>query len=349
MHPKPLRRDHKGKRLKMKKICSDIKKLSGKHQNRIDIFLLDNKWQVPAKTELHAHECVSKMARYKRGIAYLAIPWASVFDAINTGNSTETRKFIDAIFSVQSRIKHYERVFTVCQHIHFLEYGSLFALAGVTDAFCSHKRADTSVLHGVRIHAFPLYPVQFDPDTPVYGEDRKHLFSFVGCKSNEWYLSDARRHIQTELAPLDEGLIEIKDAWHYHEAVFEGAPAETTMNDKSYQKVLLDSIFCLCPSGTGPNTIRLWEALGAGCIPVVLSEQWDPPGGAELWELAVEFCDETPEAIAGLPDRLRALAADSVKLARMRARGRLIWELYGPGRFVTDILIEMGRSGTHAR
>lgn len=332
----------------MSKAHKTIKKISGKYKSHIDIFLLDDHWQTPAITELHAYERIDKLTQHNKEDAYLAFPWASIFDAINTGKSEETSSFIDSIFKIKSKIKKYKRVFTVCQHIHFLEYGSLLALAGVTDAFCSHKRAGVNVLHGVRIHAFPLYPVQFDPDAPVCGESREYLFSFVGCKPNEWYLSDVRHYIQTALAAHDDGLIEIKEAWHYQETVFGDAPAEQTLNDQSYQNILLNSVFCLCPSGSGPNTIRLWEALGAGCIPVILSEHWAPPGGPELWEQAVVFCDETPDAIAALPGRLRALAADNAAMARMRARGRLIWELYGPNRFVTDILIELGRPGGRA-
>jgi len=328
----------------MKDYKKQIIKLSGRRRSKVDIFLLDGHWQIPAKTELHAYKCILNLSAYKNGVAYLAFPWAALFDAINTGDSLLAREFIDALLAAHSKLRNYQRVFTVCQHIHHADYAALFALAGVTDAFCSHKRTDTDTLRGVQLHAFPLYPVQFDPDMPVYGESRAHLFSFIGCKPNEWYLSNVRHHIETVFAPLDDGLIEIKKQWHYQDTVFGDAPVEQTLNDQSYQNVLLNSVFCLCPSGSGPNTIRLWEAIGAGCIPVVLSDLWDPPGGAELWELAVEFCGETPEAVAALPARLRALAEDSVALARMRARGRLIWELYGPSRFVTDILIEMGSS-----
>lgn len=326
-----------------------IRKLPGMIKNKVDVFLLDGHWQLPAKTEFHAYDRICKLSRHRKGFAYLAFPWAAMFDAINLGNSAEVRSFVDALFGAQSQLSKYQRVFTVCQHIHYADFGAMFALVAVTDAYCSHKRLDASATHGVQIHPFPLYPVQFDSDMSVYGEKREHLFSFVGCKPNEWYLSDVRQHLEKELSGSADGLIDIKKQWHYQEAVFGEQPVDQTLNDEHYQKTLLNSVFCLCPSGSGPNTIRLWEAFGAGCIPVVLSDHWDPPGGAELWELAVEFCGETPEAVAALPARLRALAEDSAALARMRARGRLIWELYGPSRFVTDILIEIARTGARGR
>ena len=44
-----------------------------------------------------------------------------------------------------------------------------------------------------------------------------------------------------------------------------------------YNNILSDSIFSLCPSGTGPNTIRLWESMAIGVIPVIFSDDWIPP------------------------------------------------------------------------
>ncbi len=322
-----------------------IRKSPGRIKNKIDVFLLDGHWQFPAKTEFHSYDRIKNISAYRKGIAYLAFPWATLFDAINSGHSSLVRSFVDALMGSHYELSKYQRVFTVCQHIHYADFGAMFALAAVTDAYCSHKCLGASVTHGVQIHPFPLYPVQFDPDLPVYGDKRELLFSFVGCKPDGWYISNVRQYLEKEMAKISDGLIEIKDHWHYKEAVFGEQSVDQTLNDEHYQKTLLNSVFCLCPSGSGSNTIRLWEALGAGCIPVVLSDRWDPPGGAELWELAVEFCGETPEAVAALPARLRALAEDSVALARMRARGRLIWELYGPSRFVTDILVEVARTG----
>ena len=44
-----------------------------------------------------------------------------------------------------------------------------------------------------------------------------------------------------------------------------------------YNNILSDSIFSLCPEGTGPNTIRLWESMAIGVIPVIFSDDWIPP------------------------------------------------------------------------
>ena len=46
-------------------------------------------------------------------------------------------------------------------------------------------------------------------------------------------------------------------------------------NEEEYIRVLEESIFCICPSGSGPNSIRLWEAVEFGCIPVIISDDYD--------------------------------------------------------------------------
>jgi len=47
----------------------------------------------------------------------------------------------------------------------------------------------------------------------------------------------------------------------------------------------------LCPSGSGPNSIRLWESLAAGAIPVVLADTLELPAHP-LWKDAVVFLPE---------------------------------------------------------
>ena len=44
-----------------------------------------------------------------------------------------------------------------------------------------------------------------------------------------------------------------------------------------YNKILLSSRYSLCPSGSGPNSIRFWESLACGSIPVLLADTLDLP------------------------------------------------------------------------
>jgi len=58
------------------------------------------------------------------------------------------------------------------------------------------------------------------------------------------------------------------------------------IRQKYYNNILLESHFTLCPSGTGPNSIRFWEALGAGSIPILLSDNLDLPSH-KLWDKSI--------------------------------------------------------------
>jgi hypothetical protein len=113
--------------------------------------------------------------------------------------------------------------------------------------------------------------------------------------------------------------------------------------EEEFREVLARSVFSLWPSGSGPNTIRLWESLGAGAIPVVLSDTWQPPGNMALWEEGVVFCGENERELARLPARLEALHRSPTLLEKKRKACRELWARYGPQTFLTDIADFYGR------
>ena len=49
---------------------------------------------------------------------------------------------------------------------------------------------------------------------------------------------------------------------------------------------MIDSRYSLCPSGSGPNSIRFWESLAYGSIPILLADTLELPKH-ELWEKAI--------------------------------------------------------------
>jgi hypothetical protein len=113
--------------------------------------------------------------------------------------------------------------------------------------------------------------------------------------------------------------------------------AQRSAEATAYANTLQRSVLALCPSGSGPNSIRLWEALGYGAIPVILADHLWLPGDAELWHQAALFVPETEEAVAALPGRLEALAADHPRLQAMQAAGQQLWQRYGLPGFAVDV------------
>jgi len=324
------------------------------HLGSFSIF--DRGWQFPAVTEQHAAARLRDSCRADGGHRYVAYPWATLIDNLAAGSANaeavlaEFRAFCRTIPADRPRL-------TVCQHISGRRYVNLFREAGIHTVFWSHAThedvAGAEGAGGVRFLPFPLYPVQIPQALPAAapeadGAPRPHLFSFIGARANSFYLTRVRDLILDQLARDPRGRIVGRDDWHYQKVVYdlqirgkgEGSGAATLVDDAAsdeFRASLVASVFSLCPSGSGPNSIRLWETLGAGAIPVILADTWAPPGDRALWDAAALFCAETEAAVKALPDRLAAIAADPARLAAMRHAGRQLWLLYGPDGFTTDI------------
>lgn len=334
-----------------------------------NITAFDHDWQYPAITEQHAFHRMRDSGGCPAGITYVAYPWATLFDKVNF--RAIDAGFVQADFQAFCRtLPAGTRRMTVCQHIDMPKFLHFLVQAGIDEVFWSHARIPNNIPAGdpvepdlpgaPQIHPFPLYPVQVTTgfDSPA-DHLRPYLFSFVGAQANQWYMTQVRSWILAGMSQDPRGLILGRGEWHYRKVVYDHQIIQSnTAQDKNrmvsaaasdtFRASLRDSVFSLCPSGTGPNSIRLWESIGAGAIPVILSDQYLPPGHRDLWNAAVVFCAETPDAVRALPDRLAAIAADPGQLAAMRHALRQLWLLYGPDGFVTDIRIRMLGHPIHA-
>ena len=318
-----------------------------------NILTYDHDWQFPAVTEQHAYHQLRDLGAVPDGVVYVAYPWANLIDKLQT--KAQDAQYHLAQFRQFCRQLPYgsERV-TVCQHIKMQQFMHLFKEAGISNIFWTHTTYQDmaeSPKDDISLHPFPLYPVQVTKETDAEAKaERPYLFSFIGAKSNKYYLTNARELILDLLKDHPKGMIIGRDNWHYNKVVYEhqihkkGDGPETKDEDlvnqsasDQFKASLAQSLFSLCPAGSGPNSIRLWESLGAGSIPVILAETYAPPGNPKLWEQAVVFCKETPEAIKELPARLEEIAKDPERIANMRHAMRQLWILYGPHAFVYDV------------
>jgi hypothetical protein len=315
----------------------------------------DHDWQYPAITEQHAFAKIREVAHLPENVVYVAYPWATLIDKMQTRAKDLQRHL--AIFQAFCRgLPQGKTKITVAQHIYARRYLHLFEEAGIDHVFWAHATKQDAVDASAgtsrpALHPFPLFPVQQlgTADTAATNE-RPTLYSFIGARADRYYPTATRNWIIDHLADDPRGQIVGRDNWHYGKVVYEGqvnsngetvgphASTRDTGAEEQFKASLSRSVFSLCPSGTGPNSIRLWESLGAGSIPVVLADSWAPPGNVKLWKEAVVFCEETLEAVKTLPDRLAAIAADPETLEGKRAAMRQLWLLYGPETFVYDVL-----------
>lgn len=328
----------------------------GSPRNKVDSLIVayNHNWQFPAITEQHAYEQLARDTHLRNGdgsVRYLAFPWATLIDNLmhNKKNPERTAFFKQKLLSLKPQLQGALSVVTVCQHIHMLRFQNLFHEMGVTDIFWSHAVKGMPGLPDhpeIALHPFPLYPVQAEGHWKAPPKRKKHLYSFVGAKANQYYLTEARNIIIEDLAKTKTGFIVGNETWHYNKVVYDfqvrgvvDKPDALVDNSASeqFRQLLLESVFSLCPSGTGPNSIRLWESIGLGSIPVIIADTLALPGDPALWEQAAVFCAENRESILELPARLAKLHGNPEALKTKRHAMAQLWDLYGIDSFVYDV------------
>lgn len=113
------------------------------------------------------------------------------------------------------------------------------------------------------------------------------------------YLTNIRNNIFTMKHSKDSFILNTGD-WHFNTTVYSNKQnikkdlnidSNHINKTQKYNEILLNSRFSLCPSGSGPNSIRFWESLACGSIPVLLSDTLDLPYDCE-WENAIVIIKE---------------------------------------------------------
>ena len=321
-------------------------------------------WQFPAITERLALERHAELKgpEWRQGDAapiqtYLGLPWASYIDTKNVPDS------VRQVFGV--RMRGYRAladewglqwgrevvVHTVCQHIYWERLLPLWAELGITDLHLSHCEPGSMAIaekFGLRVHSWPLAAANVVNPERREGlalgkklEDRGVLASFIGAHMPH-YRSDVRLRLRDEAAreTRRDVVFELNDDWHFNPAVYEAQIKGVSLSVEQetaernamvrYNALLSDSVFALCPEGAGPNTLRLWESLATGTIPVVIVEDWvwpPVPGEGLCWEDCVITLRRNE--VVGLFDRLRRLRREQAgRLVAMQAAGSALYERF---------------------
>ncbi len=92
-----------------------------------------------------------------------------------------------------------------------------------------------------------------------YGEDKKYLYNFVGTTGNTSFRSIDRNDLNKEFLNKDKR----KDKY-----VLIKKGGTGPLSAKEYYKVLSYSKFTICAYGNNKETMRHWEALEVGSIPI---------------------------------------------------------------------------------
>jgi len=250
-----------------------------------NVYAYPHDWQQPAKTELWAYEKLLATPKPDVFIQYICFPWASLVDYLDH-QPEKAKLLLHALAKKPPKMAL--KLVTYCQHIYALKLLPYFKKLGITDIYWSHKIKGQDEVEGIRLHPYSLYPVMHYKRKKPYKNkplsERKYLYSFIGAYQPDLYLTEVRKWI-FDLPKHDGALIIERSEWHFEQDVYRKqllGENETDVKkrvreqqEREYIEVMEDTVFCLCPSGSGPNSIRLWESIKFGCVPVILSESLD--------------------------------------------------------------------------
>jgi len=245
-------------------------------------------WQYPAITEKQFY------LQEKDNAHYFGLPWATINDK---------RYNHSLVFNIVKHLVNKDhKYYTCCQHISYKMFIPLWKALNITKVYISHKQIGIDNIDGIELLPCPLFAVNFE--TKEYNKDfenvdfinveRPMLYSFIGGYQPRDYMSNIRQRIFDMKHPDNTDIINT-GIWHLDNIVFSNKqnysgeinkPIDFDSKTSYYNEMLIKSKFTLCPSGSGPNSIRFWEALACGSIPILLSDTLQLPYH-ELWDKAI--------------------------------------------------------------
>lgn len=140
--------------------------------------------------------------------------------------------------------------------------------------------------------------------------NKRWLYSFVGSMSHS-----CRRPIIRLLD--DSGYVQDTsdfNVWNSH-------TSELEIRGQSYASILGESEFVLCPRGIGSSSLRLFETMEAGRVPVIISDDWVPPSDID-WSFAIKIEERR---ISSIPGYLKTMQNESEERGQA---ARKAWQLH---------------------
>lgn len=196
------------------------------------------------KTEQNIFELLFKEKnRLSENFGYIGVPIA---DNINKFGVPNTQKIIN---DIENKFSNFKKIY-VCQHIHV----NLLNFYNNT-VFTPHS------LNSDKRIVIPHYNALIRESEFIPAEKRKYRFSFFGAFNSHPVRGQLMQFNSVDTPVMDTG------AWHYYKT-----ESEREKFKNSYIDNLCQTVFSLCPEGTGVSTIRLYESMASGSIPVLFND-----------------------------------------------------------------------------
>lgn len=154
---------------------------------------------------------------------------------------------------------------------------------------------------------------QFTTYTPP-AHDLPYLFSFMG--------SVRHAPVRAKLSTLRHPRSFFQDTSEDFERILDRSMAQRERLDyaRRYAELTKASKFVLCPRGISPSSIRLFETMRMGRVPVILSDDWVAPVGPQWEKFSLRVGERD---LADLPRLLEERESAAVD---MGAAARLEWD-----------------------
>lgn len=242
----------------------------------------------PVPTEYTAYKLLVDEP-LEQDVNYLAVPWTIVIK----------RKLLHRLQNIRL-----DGGFTICQHFRFEEIIPLLRKIGIDVLFTPHIEQG-KVYDGITVLPFP----HFAQNGVNPANEKDILYSFVGTASSQ----RVREKIFKLPKKKDIAIIE-RNGW--------SASTVDKDHNKEYRDILARSRFALAPRGHGVSTIRFWESLQAGAIPVLLADGTLLPSYID-WDACTIVVPE--ENVAQVDAIIRSISTEDEK--RMRENCLIAYSL----------------------
>jgi hypothetical protein len=302
----------------------------------------NNEWQKPVITEYQAY--IQLIQGQRLPYNYFAFPWANLIDE-------KFRKTTNLMPMLKNYLKNPTGLayFTVIQHIFYKKLFPLFKSLNIKYVFsphCTNADIEIAMTFDIQLFGFQLYPIMKHTTDMMLllPENRPFITSFVGQYDPKCYLTEIRPRIFDLFSEYDDCFISQRKSWHFQDIVYKKASATNADFENEYKQLLNNSVFSLCPSGSGPNSIRIWESMSFGTIPVILADGLVLPNIEDKsWEDYVIIWKEGE--IDNLYEYLKTISMDEIN-KKSNACIELFYEYFNEDVF-SRVLFEVMEKHTH--
>jgi hypothetical protein len=209
--------------------------------------------------------------------------------------------------------------------------------ADVRSHFLTKRFGEKVFIYSVSDHDLPLIPgVYASAEARWYLPTHMRSGFYIKVFDHDWIKPSPIKEIPLHLFsfcgsfdthPFRRGLVRLEGSQGFIKDTAKdegrgfGKSAEVYQQwQAEYARSIHDSMFVLCPRGAAPSSCRIFEAMKAGRVPVIIADGWVPPVGPNWTEFSLRVSE------ARLDDVPQMLEQTAHRAADMGVRASQAWE-----------------------